>query len=344
MVLLINGVPLEEAPRDVAAFISQYPHFKESASRLCSMKPETCGPHGLIYVFAREFAVTHPHDNKISVMGTDDITTSHIIVIKHSGSGAIGLTQIDRYFNDDSISNMIQRIQSLSYHYEGRLQLHLIGGFSDSRRISHALSISLLQMLHKNRCDLDLETCCIGDLCTLNRNGIAWPIIYGIGVNVKTGDIFPAQFSEKGPDMDIRYARTLTGGDNVGLLEVYDCSREELRIGPFSYEPMRAVDIWLQQSDDFLLQSLSSVPEVVPPHFVQQLRTTLKRIKDDPYPAVTIFNTNNPRYYRKDTPSGHWVRIHHKEEPNNSVAAPTLASAGWHPPTVPSIANTQAYY
>ena len=72
-------------------------------------------------------------------------------------------------------------------------------------------------MLHKNRCDLDLETCCIGDLCTLNRNGIAWPIIYGIGVNVKTGEIFPAQFSEKGPDMDIRYARTLTGGDNVGV-------------------------------------------------------------------------------------------------------------------------------
>ena len=86
MVLLINGVPLEEAPRDVSAFISQYPHFKESASRLCSMKPETIGPHGLIYVFSREFAVTHPHDNKISVMGTDDITTSHIIVIKHSGN------------------------------------------------------------------------------------------------------------------------------------------------------------------------------------------------------------------------------------------------------------------
>ena len=62
-----------------------------------------------------------------------------------AGSGAIGLTQIDRYFNDDSITNMIQRIQSLSYHYEGRLQLHLIGGFSDSRRISHGLSISLLR-------------------------------------------------------------------------------------------------------------------------------------------------------------------------------------------------------
>ena len=53
--------------------------------RLCSMKPENIGPHGALYVFSREFAVTHPHDNKISVMGTDDITTSQIIVIKHAG-------------------------------------------------------------------------------------------------------------------------------------------------------------------------------------------------------------------------------------------------------------------
>ena len=64
-----------------------------------------------------------------------------------SGSGALGLTQIDRFFNDDSLTTMIQRIQSLSYHYEGRLQLHLIGGFSDNRRISHNLSIALLRKL-----------------------------------------------------------------------------------------------------------------------------------------------------------------------------------------------------
>ena len=81
------------------------------------------------------------------------------------------------------------------------------------------------------------------------------------------------------------------------LLEIYDCSREELRIGPFSYEPMRAVDFWLQQNDDFLL-NLSSAPDVAPPSFVQLVRSTLKRIKDDPYPAVTIFHTNSPRYYR----------------------------------------------
>ena len=75
-----------------------------------------------------------------------------------------------------------------------------------------------LETLHKNRTDLDLITCCIGDLSTLNRNGIAWPAIYGVGVNVKTGEIFPAQFTDKGPDLDIRNARTLTGGDRVGVI------------------------------------------------------------------------------------------------------------------------------
>ena len=30
--------------------------------------------------------------------------------------------------------------------------------------------------------------------------------------------------------------------------------------------------------------------------FVQLVRSTLKRIKDDPYTAVTIFHTNSPRY------------------------------------------------
>ena len=182
--------------------------------------------------------------------------------------------------------------------------------------------------MHKLSTELDLVTCCIGELCTLNRNGVPWPVVYGVGVNVKTGDIFPAQFSDKGPDLDIRIARTLTGGEQAGMLEVYDCAREELRIGPFTYEPMRAVDIWLQQSDDFLVQSLSSSPEVAPPLFVPHLRTTLKRIKDDPYPSVTLFHNNLPRYYRKDDSTGQWVRYHYKEE-HSALSTPTNVMSSW---------------
>lgn len=49
------------------------------------------------------------------------------------------------------------------------------------------------------------------------RGEINWPIIYGIGVNIKTGEIFPAAFTDKGPDLQLRQARNFTGGQTVFL-------------------------------------------------------------------------------------------------------------------------------
>jgi hypothetical protein len=93
MPLLINGVPIEDAPRDLHAFYSQYPHFKESAAALCSLKPQVVGPLGLLYIFQREFAATHPHDNKITILGTDDVTTAHILVLRHTGNLVLTLAR-----------------------------------------------------------------------------------------------------------------------------------------------------------------------------------------------------------------------------------------------------------
>jgi hypothetical protein len=50
MVLLINGVPLEESPGNISQFFIQYPHFKESATSLCSVKQQVVGPISLLYV------------------------------------------------------------------------------------------------------------------------------------------------------------------------------------------------------------------------------------------------------------------------------------------------------
>jgi hypothetical protein len=55
---------------------------------------QVIGPGPLLYVSVREYAVTHPHDNKISVLGTDDVTTNLVLLLRHSGSGAVGLTQV----------------------------------------------------------------------------------------------------------------------------------------------------------------------------------------------------------------------------------------------------------
>ena len=76
----------------------------------------------------------------------------------------------------------------------------------------------------------------MGEAATsLSREGVALPLVTGVGVNLRTGDLFPAVFSDKGPDMDLRLARTLTGGEKVGMLAAHDCVLEEMVIGPFTY-------------------------------------------------------------------------------------------------------------
>lgn len=55
------------------------------------------------------------------------------------------------------------------------------------------------------------------------------------------------------------------------VLDIYDSSAGMLRIGPFNYDPLRGVDLWLAQSDEFLLTHLSTSPEVEPPHFTNQV-------------------------------------------------------------------------
>ena len=63
---------------------------------------------------------------------------------------------------------------------------------------------------------------CVGEACTsLNREtGLALPLVTGVGLNLRTGEMFPAMFSDKGPDMDLRLARTLTGGEKVSIITI----------------------------------------------------------------------------------------------------------------------------
>lgn len=310
MPLLLNGLAIDEPPPDIRTLFHTYPQYKETASALCALPPKVVGPVGLLYVNQREFAVTIPHDKNVSILGSDDATTCHVAVLRHSGSGAVSIAHFDGAGSlDEDILHMLRRIQEVSLGYpEGRIHLHLIGGFEDSRRYSEELSIALLHSFHKQPVEIDLLTACVGELNTTIRGGIHWPIIYGIGVNVKTGEIFPATFSEKGPDAPLRSARHFTGSHE--MLDIYDCTLGLLRIGPFSYEPLRGVDLWLRESDEFILQHLSTSPEVEPPHFVMAVRATLKHIQEHPFPSVTIFPDSRSRFYRKDE-TGQWVPLHY---------------------------------
>ena len=249
-----------------------------------------------------------------------------------AASGSTLLSHVDRLSSED-LETMITALTGQTY-CSSRLQISVVGGFQDSKNVSQSLLIPILATIQKNPHYFELVQLAVGEaVTTVNREGVPIPLVSGLGVNVKTGDIFPAVFADKGPDMDLRIARTLTGGEKVGMLEVYDCIHEEMVIGPFTYSPMRAVVIWLGQSDQFLLQSLSPCPEAIeePERFTAQLRDTLRVIKEHPYPSVTLFPSNNSRTYRKDTGTGVWIA---RSNVNNNVTSTTTTTASatsWYP-------------
>ncbi|KAL1497945.1 hypothetical protein ABEB36_008825 [Hypothenemus hampei] len=325
MVLVLNGVLQTKCPQDIQSLYNTHPVYKESAAQLLSISNKVnftrtvtrlqrntdiivkvIGPVGLVYVRQRELASTVPHDKNVSILGSDDATTCIIVVVRHTGSGAVALAHLDGAGTDEAVCTMIQRVQELALGYpEGRIELQLVGGYSDPNNYSEKLFFGIMNSFQKQQVEIDLTLACIGQLNTTIRAGIAWPLIYGIGVNVKTGEIFPATFPDKGPDALLRSVRQLTGYSEI--LDIYDCNMGLIRIGPFNYKPLRGVDLWLEQNDEFILRHLSTSPDVEPPHFVEERRAALAYVREHPFPAVTVFGDNQPHFFRRDEQTGLWT-------------------------------------
>ncbi|ENN76949.1 hypothetical protein D910_07082 [Dendroctonus ponderosae] len=253
MVLVLNGVLQAKCPQDTQSLYNSHPVYRDSAGQLLSIQTKVIGPVGLLYVKQREFASTVPHDKHVTILGSDNATSCFIVVVRHTGSGAVALAHLDGTGTDEAVCTMIQRVQDLALGYpEGRLEVQLVGGYSDPNNYSEDLFINLMTSFHKQPMEIDLTLACIGQLNTTIRGGISWPLIYGVGINIKTGEIFPATFPDKGPESSLRNARYLTGCAEV--LDIYDCNMGLLRIGPFNYKPLRGVDLWLEQNDECILR------------------------------------------------------------------------------------------
>lgn len=262
-------------------------------------------PKCLLYVQQREFAATTPADNCVSVIGSDDATTCHLVVLRHTASGAVCLAHCDGFDTWNEVPRLVNAITLLSnMSKEGRLELHLIGGFNDDSKTSHKLSLNILAAFHEQQEDIHLETCCITEMNDTVVDGIHRPVIYGIGVNVKTGELFPSLFTYKGPAEELRSTRTFTGGQ---MAEIYDSSQGLVKIGPCKWSPNLDVAFWLSHNDDTILKYLSTSPMAEPPHFVQHIKSTISFFLEHP-DCNSLFPGGQPQLYRR-TETGEWERV-----------------------------------
>ncbi|XP_053355524.1 protein N-terminal asparagine amidohydrolase-like isoform X5 [Clarias gariepinus] len=284
---------------------SKYSHFKENAKLFRSRAPVTVDQKCLLYVQQREFAATTPADSSVSVIGSDDATTCHLVVLRHTGSGATCLAHLDGSSTRTEVPLLVNAVTALSNPSKaGRLELHLVGGFDDDKKTSHNLSREILAAFQKQKEEIHLETCCITDMNDVVTDGIHRPIIYGIGVNVKTGEIFPAVFPHKGPAEDLRSARSFTGGQ---IADVYDSSKEQMMIGPCRWTPNTDLAFWLDEDDETILQYLSTSPYAEPPHFVQHIKSTIRFLLEHPNPHA-LFPGGQPQLFQRSE-QGEWERV-----------------------------------
>lgn len=131
MVLVLNGVILDESvcPKDTNSLFLQHPHYRTTASQLVGTQVRgvsTSPQIGLLYIHQREMAAVAPHDKQINLIGSDDATTCIIVVVKHTGSGAIALAHLDGCGVEEAVEKMVARVQELSMGYcEGRIELQV---------------------------------------------------------------------------------------------------------------------------------------------------------------------------------------------------------------------------
>lgn len=86
------------------------------------------------------------------------------------------------------ISEMVKQIQNLSSEKSsGSIELQLIGGYTDEYYYSDHIFCEAMRILQSHHTEINLKLACIGEFNTIVRNGVPWPIIYGAGVDLKTG-------------------------------------------------------------------------------------------------------------------------------------------------------------
>lgn len=84
---------------------------------------------------------------------------------------------------------MIKRIQELSLEFpKGHIELQLVGGYSDEKGISDLIFYETMYVFQSISSEIHVTLMCLGNLNTEMHNGVPWPIAYGVGVNLKTGE------------------------------------------------------------------------------------------------------------------------------------------------------------
>jgi len=111
---------------------------------------------------------------------------------------------------ENGIEAMIDSLKKLRLDNgtDAFFDLYLVGGFDDPKKYSIETTLSLINFFIQSTETFNLKLCFVTKLNNTIKNDMNYPIVYGLGYNLKTSQMFMCnQFKDKGPDLGVRGAR-----------------------------------------------------------------------------------------------------------------------------------------
>nr|ACO10559.1 N-terminal asparagine amidohydrolase [Caligus rogercresseyi] len=208
VIQIISGRILTSIPESMSDFFSENPEICDSNLALTGTEHVDMWRDRVLFIKQRQQATSDIRENdKVRWIGSHAAMTCHILVMRHQISGVVSMGHFDNFccwqFGEESSAHregldiMLHEIGALSRGYvdEGRIEVTVVGGYTDSRGDAAKNSMSLLRAIHESSIVLNLIHFCVGPYNTTLENGTSTAILKGICVDLKTQTIFPAVFN-----------------------------------------------------------------------------------------------------------------------------------------------------
>lgn len=254
MVLQMQNVVLDTIPETVGDndgpevlddFFDANPDLCENNIHLNSIPHRKMGRDQVLFIRQRMQATSDIRENpKVRYIGSHAALTCHIAVMRHVITGVVSVGHFDNFCcwqygqdssaHKDGIKLMLEEIAALSSGYadHGRVEVSVVGGYTDARGDAARNSLSLLKALHEDPRLLELRHFCVGRFNTVGVDPRdsdnllrteTTAILKGIAVDLRTQQIFPANF-EWGNYADFKMQiadrfRTISGKDPIDTEE-----------------------------------------------------------------------------------------------------------------------------
>jgi len=133
------------------------------------------------------------------------MTTCHCCIIRCKSCKVTSLSHLDGNFTLICIRTLLESFKSNhSVKEDCKIELHVIGGFLDNKLSSTTLTLQIItafaQLCEQIGISIYLETFCCSSFnnCQIQKPSkqINSPLIFGVGIFIQTGEIFPAIFTD----------------------------------------------------------------------------------------------------------------------------------------------------